>query len=102
MRLTGNIDTSPDVIINKKEKMRNRIWTNLANIKFKCIYTGKVSKRSYHIGNVYSIFLALASATSVTTWAIWDKFPLVWASIVAFSQILHIIKPHIPFVKNNR
>ncbi len=82
--------------------MQDRIWTNLANIKFKCIYTAKVSKRSYHAGNMYSIFLALASATSVATWAIWNKFPVVWASIVAISQVLHIAKPYIPFVKNDK
>jgi hypothetical protein len=82
--------------------MQDRIWTNLANIKFKCIYTGKVSKRSYHVGNMYSIFLALTSAASVATWAIWDRFPFVWASIIAFSQVLHIVKPHILFIKNDR
>jgi len=74
----------------------------LANIKFKCIYTAKVSKRSYHLGNFYSIFLALASASSVATWAIWAKYPYIWAIIVAISQGLHVAKPHIPYIKNDK
>ena len=82
--------------------MEDRIWTNLANIKFKCIYTSKVSTRSYHLGNFYSIFLAITSATSVATWAIWQIYPFVWASIVAISQVLHVVKPHIPFIKNDK
>jgi len=32
----------------------------------------------------------------------WDKFPELWASIVVISQILHIAKPYIPFIKNYR
>ena len=74
----------------------------MANVKFKSIYTSKISTRSYHIGNFYSIFLALASGTSVAAWAIWSKYPYVWATIVAVSQVLHIIKPHILFIKNDK
>lgn len=82
--------------------MRDRIWNHLANIKFKAIYTGKVSRCSYNIGNFYSFFLAFASASSVAAWAIWEKLPVVWATIVGISQILIIAKPYIPFVKGDR
>ncbi|KFO68744.1 hypothetical protein ER57_02005 [Smithella sp. SCADC] len=82
--------------------MQDRIWINLANIKFKAIYTSKVSRRSYNVGNIYSFFLAVASASSVAAWAIWNKIPIAWAIIVAISQLLIIAKPYIPFVKNDR
>ncbi len=82
--------------------MQDRIWNNIANIKFKSIYTGKVSRRAYHVGNAYSFILAFASASSVAAWAIWETFPVIWASIVTVSQVLHIAKPYIPFVKNDR
>jgi hypothetical protein len=82
--------------------MRNRIWNNLANIKFKSLYTAKISRRAYHCGNAYSIFLAFASASSVAAWAIWAKYPLVWALIVSVSQVFHIAKPYIPFLKCDR
>jgi len=82
--------------------MRDRIWTNLSNVKFKATYTGHVSRRSYHVGNAYSFMLAFASASSVAAWAIWDIYPLIWTAIVGFSQVLHVAKPYIPFIKNDR
>lgn len=82
--------------------MQERIWNNLANIKFKALYTALVSRSAYNAGNVYSFFLAFASASSVSAWAIWDKYPIFWALIVAISQVLHIAKPYVPFIKNDR
>lgn len=82
--------------------MRDRVWNYLAETKFKSIYLNKVSNRAYHWGNSYSIFLALASASSVATWAIWDKYPIVWASVVAISQLMHIVKPYMYFIKNDK
>ena len=82
--------------------MRNRIWFTLSDKKYSAIYTAKLSKRSAMLGNNYSLFLALASASSVAAWSIWDIFPLVWAGIVTISQVLHIAKPYIPFIKNDK
>jgi hypothetical protein len=62
----------------------------------------KVSRRFYKLGNFYSFFLAFASASSVAAWALWKSYPTVWAGIVAVSQVLHIAKPYIPFIKNDK
>ena len=82
--------------------MQDRIWNNIANVKFQSKYLDKVSRRSHNWGNGYSFFLAVTSGSSVTAWAIWEIFPLVWASIVGVSQILFIAKPFIPLIKNDR
>lgn len=82
--------------------MESRVWINLAGLKFRTIYTAKVSRRSYHIGNGYSIFLSLASATSVAAWAVWEAVPFSWATIIGISQVLHVIKPHLPYMKSDR
>jgi len=82
--------------------MRNRLWDNLQNAKFKSDYLNKVSKRAYGWGNGYSFFLAFASASSVTAWTVWNDIPKVWGAIVAISQLLHIAKPYFPFLKNDR
>ena len=82
--------------------MRDRVWKSLANMKFKATYLNKVSNRAYHLGNAYSIFFALASASSVAAWAMWDRYPIIWALIVAVSQLLHIIKPYIFFIKSDK
>lgn len=82
--------------------MRNRLWDNLQNAKFKSNYLSKVSKRSNSWGNYHSFFLAFASASSITAWTIWNDIPNVWAAIVAASQLLHIAKPYLPYLKLDR
>jgi len=82
--------------------MRDRIWNNLSSIKFQSKYLDKISRKSHNFGNIYSFFLAFTTASSVATWAIWEKSPLIWATIVGISQILQIGKPYIPFIKNER
>lgn len=82
--------------------MEDRIWNGLSNIKFRSIYTEKVSRRIHYIENGYSFFLSFASASSVAAWAIWAAVPYIWASIVTVSQVLHIAKPYLPFSKGAR
>ena len=82
--------------------MRDRIWKYLVNIKFKARYTCECSKKADRYGRLYSFALALASATSIATWAIWKEIPSVWAIIIAASQVLHVAKPYFPFIKNDK
>lgn len=82
--------------------MRRRIWGNLTNIKFKAIYTNECSGLASRVGSVYSFILAFTSASSVATWVIWEKYPVIWASIVGVSQVLHVLKPYIRFIKHEK
>lgn len=82
--------------------MRTRVWNNMANIKFKAIYTGECSRLAERAGRSYSFFLSFASASSVAAWAIWQQVPWLWAGIVALSQVLHIAKPYLPFMKHDK
>lgn len=79
--------------------MRDRLWHSLQNAKFKAGYLCELSKKASTWGNVYSFILALGSAGSVAAWTVWDEIPYVWASIVGLSQILHVAKPYIPFLR---
>jgi hypothetical protein len=82
--------------------MRTRVWNNLANIKFKALYTSECSNLAGTCGRIYSFLFAFTSTSSAATWAIWNRYPFFWAFIVGFSQLLSVIKPHIPFVKNDK
>lgn len=79
--------------------MRNNIWYSLVDVKFRAIFLDECSRLASFTGQVYTIFMAFVASTSVATWAIWSKYPAIWAGIVAISQLLHIIKPHVPFFK---
>lgn len=82
--------------------MRTRVWNNLANVKFKALYTAQCSRWAYLGGNCYSFILAFASASSVATWAIWKLYPALWASIVGVAQLLHVAKPYVSFIGNDK
>lgn len=81
---------------------RNEIWNCLINSKFKALYMCLCSEKADNIGRLYSIALSLGSASSVAAWAVWKEYPYVWAIIVGFAQLLHIIKPYIPFIGNDK
>ena len=79
--------------------MRDKVWSALVNLKFKgyviAILLGRFQKR----GRTVDVFLAVASSTSIAAWALWKKFEIVWAGIIAVSQVLTVIKPYYPFRK---
>lgn len=82
--------------------MRTRIWNHLANLKFKAIYCQKYSSLAGFWGGTFSVFLALTSTGSVAAWAIWNKYPFLWAIIVGLAQVLQLAKPHLPFLGADR
>lgn len=82
--------------------IRNRIWNNMANIKFKAIFTYECYRLSDRFGRYYSMFLALVSTSSVAAWAIWKSHPTIWAVIVGIAQLLHVAKPYIPLIKHDK
>lgn len=79
--------------------MRDNIWYSLVDVKFRAIYLDECSRLANLIGQVYTIFLAFVASSSVATWAVWKEYPTIWAIIVGISQLLHIMKSYVPFIK---
>jgi hypothetical protein len=79
--------------------MNDQIWGLQCNLKFQsyCLafLVAKFQKRERNL----NLFLAIASSGSIGAWAIWQQIPMVWASIIAGSQILTVVKPYFPFYK---
>ena len=79
--------------------LRDKIWHNLVNSKFKCFYLGysigKYQRRSLSM----NIFLSIVSISSVSAWIIWESLPWLWAMIIAASNILIAIKPLLRYDK---
>jgi len=46
-----------------------------------------------------SILIAITSSTSIATWAVWKEVPLLWAGLIALSQVITVVKPYFPFSK---
>lgn len=79
--------------------MTNKIWAILCNMQFKAYYIDfQVTLFQKYDRNI-NIFLAFASSTSIAAWAIWKEYDMLWAVIIATSQIITVIKPYFPFYK---
>jgi hypothetical protein len=79
--------------------IRQQIWTNLVNAKFKAIYLGYLLNRDKKISLSINIFLAIISLSSISAWTIWKIFPDLFTSLIAASNILMVIKPLLSFEK---
>ncbi|MCJ7449199.1 MAG: hypothetical protein MUO72_16100 [Bacteroidales bacterium] len=79
--------------------IRQQIWTNLVNVKFKCIYLGHLINRNQKISLWINIFLAIVSLSSFSAWTIWKTLPGLFTTLVAVSNILMVIKPLLSFDK---
>ncbi len=44
-----------------------------------------------------NIAAALASSSSIATWAVWKEYPLFWSSIICTTQIYSSIKSYLPY-----
>lgn len=79
--------------------IRQQIWSNLVNSKFKCIYLGHLTTRDKQISLGINIFLAIISLSSISAWTIWKILPGLFATLIAASNILMVIKPYLLYEK---
>jgi hypothetical protein len=82
--------------------MRDRIWTQLANTKFKALYSCECSKVAGNYGRLYSFALAFASCSSVAGWNIWTTYPGIWGFIIIAGSLMHLAKPLFPFSRQEK
>lgn len=79
--------------------MREQIWATLIDTKFKGYCLSFLVDKFQKWDRNINIFLALASSTSIAAWAIWEVNPMIWAAIIALSQVMTVVKPYFPYFK---
>ena len=78
---------------------QEKYWTEMVQLKAHVLYLDEYLVRTERMDRTISMFLAIASSASIGTWAVWQKYQLVWAFIIAFSQVLNAVKPYLPYKK---
>ena len=81
------------------QELRTRIWNNLVTSKFDYFYIVRLVERAQVWNKIVVGFLTVTSLTSVSLWVIWEKYPYVWAIIIAASQIISALKPVLGYDK---
>jgi len=79
--------------------MKQKIWATLCNFKFKTFLLQELLYKYQTRENAINIFLAIASCGSIAAWAIFKTYQNVWMVIIAGSQVITAIRPHIPYFK---
>lgn len=72
-------------------------WKEFVRLKRDSIYIGRYQAADEATDRRLNIFAAIASSTSIGGWVIWKDYATVWAGIIATSQILTAIRPHLPY-----
>jgi hypothetical protein len=74
-----------------------RYWNQLKEFRTHVLYLNEYTIISEKWDRAINIFLAITSSSSIAAWAIWQRYQIVWAVIIALSQILMAIKPLLPY-----
>ena len=74
-------------------------WRELTQLKEQSLYlyeyVGNDSKYDFWL----SVVLALTSSGSIAAWAIWQKYTMLWAIIVAVGHVVNAVSHLLPFKK---
>ena len=73
--------------------MRDCLFKYYVELGHKLSYYRAYSISVRRIKNIYSGFLMLVSAGSITTLVVWKQFPMIWSAIVLIAQVLQTLQP---------
>lgn len=76
---------------------QQKYWSLLRELKTHVIYLHNFAAKSEWWDKAINIFLAITSSSSIAAWAIWQQYQIVWAVIIALSQVITAVKPFLPF-----
>ncbi len=76
---------------------QERYWGQLKELKTHVIYLHNYAASSEWWDKAINIILAITSSSSIAAWAIWQEYQIVWAVIIAISQVITAVKPFLPF-----
>ena len=77
-------------------------WTELVQLKSQSYYLDAYQIECERYDNLLKMFLAVVSSSSIATWAIWQRFGMLWGGIIAVSQVLNAIKSFLPWERRTR
>ena len=78
---------------------RTQIWNFLVDSKTNEFLSSLIVKKYQKWDLCTNIILVVATSSSIATWAIWKELPFLWATIIAISQVITLIKPYFLFPK---
>lgn len=78
---------------------QERFWRELDQLRVHAYYADFYYEKTVAIDRAINMLLAIASSGSIAGWAVWKDHQMVWAVIIAGSQVINAIKGYLPYTK---
>jgi hypothetical protein len=79
--------------------IQEKYFRYLQQICGACHYLELFQEQSERIDRSISICLAVTSSASIAGWAVWGNLGYVWPTLIALSQVVSVVKIHLPYGK---
>ncbi|NHR07905.1 hypothetical protein HA052_22180 [Chromobacterium haemolyticum] len=76
---------------------QERFWKELFQLKVHINYVEAHIHEAEKYDRRFKMFMAVSSSASIGAWAIWKDLSFLWAAIIALSQVIAAISPHLPY-----
>jgi hypothetical protein len=78
---------------------QKKYWNQLKELRVHVYYVQLYAEQQSRYDHWLNIFLAVTSSSSIAAWAIWTEYQMVWACIIASSQVIAAVKHLLPYKK---
>ena len=83
--------------MNDVHEYQRRFWQEIVQLRIHIYYLLRYQVAAEKSERRLNMFLAFTSNGSIASWAIWREWSLLWAIIIALSQLLNAIRPYLPY-----
>jgi len=80
-----------------KNMVQEQYWKELHQLKTHINFIELQLEKAENKDRFIKIIFAIASSSSIGAWAIWNQFSWIWASIIAFSQVMSAVNQFLPY-----
>lgn len=74
-----------------------RFWKEFHQLKVQVIFVQDLLLEAGRYERLIKVAVAITSSASIGAWVVWKEWAAVWATIIAGSQVLSAIHPHLPY-----
>ena len=77
--------------------LKEKYWKFLVQVRASLEYLDIYYEKSFKWDRAINIFLAISTSASIGSWIIWKELSVLWAIIIAVSQVISTLKSFLPF-----
>lgn len=88
-------------LIRPAPSMRDRLWNNLIDLRFKAYYYGEYASFLSNANTAISIFLAVVTSATVAAWLHESTWASACAVVIFITQVVSAARPFLPALRKS-